>query len=334
MEAERDYLLRALLLSLMLHLALFGVLEAGRTLGWWRDSPLSWLSQRRMAKLATLSPALAQTNELRRQQEVPLLFVDVNPAHAEEEPPPKSQYYSSLNTRAANPETTRDTNIPKVEGRQDKVIKTFDTLRPDPEALVMQPAPQPVLTPQPPQPQVQTELKPRGGLEAGELTLGSPAPTPGPDEGKAETKRPGQAEPERPRTLAAARLARGMIAGEKMKQEGGVKRSRVETTLDVRATKYGAYDALIVSAIQQRWYFLLDQRELVAKSGRVVLEFHLNHDGRVTHLRVLESDVGDFLTLLCQKAVQDPSPFPAWPADMRREMPKDYRDVRFTFYYY
>jgi len=42
----------------------------------------------------------------------------------------------------------------------------------------------------------------------------------------------------------------------------------------------------------------------------------------------------DFLLcLLCQQAIQDPSPFDKWPSDLRRLVGADYREVRFTFYY-
>jgi len=119
-----------------------------------------------------------------------------------------------------------------------------------------------------------------------------------------------------------------------MKQPGGVKRFALEPSLDVRATPFGAYDAAIIAAIQKRWYDLLGEREFAANySGKVVLEFRLNSDGRVTEMKVDETNVTELLALLCQRAVQDPAPFAPWPADLRRLVGKEYREVRFTFYY-
>ena len=52
---------------------------------------------------------------------------------------------------------------------------------------------------------------------------------------------------ERPRTLAAARQQKGMLAGEKMKQDGGTnKRGRL--AVDVTGTSFGSYDAALVAA--------------------------------------------------------------------------------------
>ena len=140
--------------------------------------------------------------------------------------------------------------------------------------------------------------------------------------------------PVRPRTLEAARREKGGIIGDRMKQPGGVKRFALEPSFDVRSTPFGAYDAAIIAAIQNRWYDLLETRDYAAKySGKVVLEFRLNSDGRVTDMKVSENGVTEILGLLCQRAVQDPAPFAPWPADLKRMVGKEYREVRFTFYY-
>ena len=63
-----------------------------------------------------------------------------------------------------------------------------------------------------------------------------------------------------------------------------------------------------------------------------MLQFSLLYDGRITDMTVAENTVGDVLGFVCEKAVQDPSPFAPWPSDMRR-MLGDVRHVQFTFYY-
>jgi len=117
-----------------------------------------------------------------------------------------------------------------------------------------------------------------------------------------------------------------------MKQDGGTKQ-RGKLTLDVAATPFGSYDAALVAAVQQRWYDLLDTTRFAQRSGKVVLEFRLHYNGRITDMKVDGNEVGEMLGLLCQRAVLDPSPFPQWPSDMRRAVEKTYRDVMFTFYY-
>jgi hypothetical protein len=118
-----------------------------------------------------------------------------------------------------------------------------------------------------------------------------------------------------------------------MKQDGGVRRTLGMVSLDAKATPFGAYDAMLIEAISQRWYTLLDQREYASDSrGRVVLNFRLHYDGRVTEMTVAENTAGEVLGLICQKAVLDPAPYAAWPGDMRR-MLGDSRKVQFTFYY-
>jgi outer membrane biosynthesis protein TonB len=151
-------------------------------------------------------------------------------------------------------------------------------------------------------------------------------PTPPPEPSEADRPRP------RPLTIkeAVARRAESGLVGEKMKQDGGVKRLDV-SALDVRGMSFGAYDAAIIQAIQQRWYSLLESRP--TPRGKVVIEFRLHFDGRVTDVRVNDADVGELYALFCQKAIQDPAPFPRWPSDMRRQMQADHRDVRFSFHY-
>ena len=70
---------------------------------------------------------------------------------------------------------------------------------------------------------------------------------------------------ERPRTLAAARQQKAMLAGEKMKQEGGVKHRSIVSSLDVTVTEFGAYDAAIIAAVQNRWYDLVTARSFGVK---------------------------------------------------------------------
>jgi hypothetical protein len=296
---------RALALSLALHVALFGVLELGRVLHlpeWLRDA-------------LNISRQIAeeQTRPRPMAQDAPTLtFVEVDPSQATAEAPKDTKNYSAFNSVAANPEVSVESDKIKIDGKQDKVPKVVDTLRP---------APTPPLTPVKPEPQPpKPEPETGSAQKPGDLAFAKPA------EPKEEEK------PKRPRTLIEAQLQKGLIPGQKMRQDGGVRRHG-NVTLDAKATPFGAYDAAMIDAIARRWYAILDSSLTPTRPGKVVVEFRQYSDGRVTDLKVLESNVGDVLAFYCQKAISDPSPYEKWPADMRRTSAKDFRDIVFTFYY-
>ncbi len=247
----------------------------------------------------------AMEARMRARQEPPLVYVDVSPEQAAPEPPPETKFYSTQNTLAANPEPVdKDSDIPKIEGREEPVTKTFDTLRPAP---VSEPTP-------PPEPEPEPETKPTPA-QPGDLALGTPPQ---------ETRR-------RPRTLAEARMQKGLV-GPRTRQDGGVRRQGV-VSLNVKSSPFGAYDAALVAAIQKRWYDLLEDTSVPLRPGRVVVEFTLHYDGRITELKIAEQDVGEILSLYCRKAISDPAPFSPWPKELRQLVGKDYRDVRISFFY-
>lgn len=211
--------------------------------------------------------------------------------------------------------------MPKIEGKQEHVPKTEDTprspydkLQPDFSALN---PPKPVEKPKPAMPE-----------SAGDIAMARPDPNLRPDTGNTD-------EP-RPRTVAEAKMRqnRTKTAGEAMKQEGGVNHRLQLSSVDARSTTFGAYDAEFINAVSSRWDDLLDSMSYAGyRHGRVRLQFRLHYDGRISDMKVLETDVGDVLTTLCEKAVLDPAPFDKWPREMRMEIGKDYRDVTFTFFY-
>ena len=143
--------------------------------------------------------------------------------------------------------------------------------------------------------------------------------------------------PERPRTLNQARAQQsGLIKPSMaMQQDGGTRRIAFVPSLDAKATPFGDYDRKFIGAVTQRWYDLLDSQSFsMDRSGKVTVKFRLNYDGSITDMQVLENTVGDLLGYVCQQAVTEPSPCEAWPADMRRMVGPNYRDIVFTFYCY
>jgi hypothetical protein len=286
-------------LSLLVHLLAWGGYEAGKELNLWQKLHLPPLMLFTKIKPAQPAP----------QPSVPIEFVDVNPAQATTEAPKNAKYYSNQNSRAANRDANRDANTPQLNGSQTEVVKTEDVPRPDFSKL--QPSMQPS----------REELAARQ-QNAGDLTLGNPSAT-------------HPAELPRPRTLQQALAQQNRLPGVTMKQDGGVRHEALVPSLDVKATPFGAYDAAFIQAVTQRWYDLLDSRQFARdRSGKVVLRFRLNYDGRISEMEVMQNTVGDLLGYVCQKAVMDPAPFAQWPTDMRAMVGLDYREITFTFYYY
>ncbi|MDB6021339.1 MAG: hypothetical protein JWQ04_1196 [Pedosphaera sp.] len=316
----------AFAISLAMHVLIYGGFLVGHRLGWWkRDMMPAWLksTKQTLAEIKKNQPQPVM-------QEPPLLFVEVNPEAATQDAPKNAKYYSSQNAKAANPDATIDTQTPKIDGSQTHIPKTESAPRSRPVPL--QPSP-----PKPPADAQQADAdekpKPKGGPKIGDLAMAKPAPQPG--DGQVEDGK-GEAQTEvhkRPHTLAEV-TDQQTLHGEKMKQDGGVSRRLRISSLDTTATATGAYDAALIRAIQYHWDDLLERREFSRdRSGKVVLEFNLLYNGDITDLRVIESNVGDVLTYVCQRAILDPKPFPPWPTDMRRVIGGDSRDVTFTFYY-
>ena len=332
---RRHPLALAAAVSVVIHLSLFGAWRLGKVLGIW-DHQATWLLSWKQKEpkpipvpLAPLEPEFATI--------IPVTFVEVDPSTAMKEAPKETQYYGVQNTQAANPDPVQeDTGKTALDGEQEKMIRLADTPRPNPFPL--QPS-DPVESPPHPQddpheskeePRETTPIEGathpskivKADADAVSLTpdtvgLGrSPAPPPR----------------KRPRTLAQARAQDRALAGKKTLQEGGVPR-RGKYSLDVKQTPFGAYDSALIQAVQQRWYDLLDSTPFAQRAGKVVLQFNLTAEGRITAMKVLENEVGEILGLMCERAIQDPAPYAAWPSDMRRMIGSTNREVTFTFYY-
>ncbi|HEY9173861.1 MAG TPA: hypothetical protein VI136_16380, partial [Verrucomicrobiae bacterium] len=156
---DKQRLLRAFLISLAVHLLLFGAYKLARHLQWQPDVLLPhWLKLSR-----NLEQAIAAKKEAMANPEPPLVFVHVNPAQATTDAPPDAKYYSDRSSRAANPEADRDTNIPKIAGTQEQMVKTEDTQRNPFDRL------QPALPVESAPPQ--EEAKAKAAQPPGDLTL-------------------------------------------------------------------------------------------------------------------------------------------------------------------
>ena len=315
--------------SLLVHVSLYTGWKLGNTFGWWKGSS-TWVERLKKSKSPAQKLIALAKERARLPKEIPLTFVEIDPAAATLEPPKDAKHYATQNSKAANPDPVIDTQKPKIDGKQDKVMRLADVPKPMP----LQPAPPPPEKEPPKPPEPTPKAKP---LEApGNLAQAKPEesrkPLAGKDELAVNESKP--VPKERVRTLAAAREQNKTLVGEKTKQDGGVAQRGKLVTPDAMITPFSSYDAALIAAVQQCWYNLLDKSSFAQRSGKVVLEFNLNYDGRITDMKVDSCDVGEILGLLCQRAVLDPAPYAKWPNEMRAMIGGNKRLVTFTFYYY
>ena len=303
---------RSMLLSVTIHLLIvLGVLLGAFT-------PAEKMMARMMPELIDVE-ALKEHEKKRRS----VIFLEVPPDMATEEEPEEANHYSNKNSQAADKQEEKDTNKPKVEGKDEESHRIIDN-----------PA---IAKPKPPEPKQEEQPKP---LEKSKPTVESkPKPK------QAESLNPIQAKPEpklkpkvepkpkpkprRPNSVAEARQL-AMLAGDKMKRDGGVRRKASIEGLDAKASPYGEYDARLIAAIQDRWYKIIpDVRDV----GRVVITFTLWENGDVSDVEVERSTVSRIHSLKCERAVREPAPYDPWPAEMKEIIGDNRRFVRFTFRY-
>ena len=298
----------------------------GRQLGWWNHTPV-WLTQisRKLAQAAAL-PARASAPKPPEPRSIPLTFVEVDPTTPPVEAPADTRNYSSRNSRASNPDP-KHLAVPKVDGKQQQVVRVMDNEKPKPFPL--QPAPpKPQLEPKPTAPTPAPQTKPKTEIP-GDLALLRPKEKIAPGQAQEATT---EAARDRPRTLAAARAQKNMLTGQKMHQEGGSS-SRGQLSIDARATPFGEYDAAFISAVEQCWHNLIEEHLGSQRPGKVVIDFRLTYDGRITDIKVQENEAGGMPGVLCQSAILNPAPYPRWPPQMRQTIAANFREIRFTFWY-
>lgn len=365
LRRHRDPLIQrlggALLVSVMAHLSLFGVVRLGHQMQWWDAAPFKIFRSVRLSP-DELAKVLEQQRKLaeEREKQQPVMFIQVT--EPSEETPPDAKYYSSVSSRAANPEPGNERQA-RIDGQQEQTARLNDAPRlmtgrptaparpeapgtadPSPQsASAVVPAPEPVRTPTELPPLVQPTPEPVRPPGVGDLAMVrvepkvvEPPPPPKPlDETIRPTPQPTPAaEPRaRPRTVTEAKLRQALLAGEKMKQAGGVER-KGPVQVDAQGLPFGAYDEAMVAAVQNRWYGLLDERRFAGGArGRVVVKFMLMSDGSVRQCEAVETGVDPLFTALCVRSVTDPAPYEKWPSDMLRMIGSPMREMRFTFYY-
>ena len=314
----------ALFLSLVLHLLGWGAVRSGL-----------------VDELVKVDPMVVET--ISNEMEVPIVFIDVAPEDATEEPvPDDTKFYSARSSLAANPDPASVLNsVPRIDGEQEEILRTETIVNPREEPST--PAEASTQAVAPPLEVLETverkpDVKPIGDLamvrpeaveEAVERVVERPVEIPNPVEA---FKRPAeQSVNNRPRTLAAAKR----LAGEKMYLDGGVERFGRTSLFDVKGNVFGAYDEAMRMAVQDRWYSLLREKSYAhLGGGKVTISFVMHSDGRITSAVIKYRNVDLSLAVFCLSALTDPSPYAEWPPEMLRLMGEDRRELEFNFFYH
>jgi hypothetical protein len=92
------------------------------------------------------------------------------------------------------------------------------------------------------------------------------------------------------------------------------------------------YDDKLTAVISKRW------RELASAlpsgpHGTVVADFKLTYDGQVTDLNISTNELQGPPVEICRRAILESAPFDPWPAEMRRVIGSNKRDITLRFYY-
>ena len=115
---------------------------------------------------------------------------------------------------------------------------------------------------------------------------------------------------------------------------GGARGRTVTSKLDAKSAPFGAYDIAMISAVQKRWFELLDKNDVVrGRSGTIIVGFRLNASGMISDLKVQANAADGVLAYLCEAAVRDTAPYPRWPSELIRSANSSTREVQFTFTY-
>ena len=278
-------------------------------------------------------------------EEVPLSFIEVDPALAVKDPPKDAKFYSAANAVSGQPVPSQKAlKDPEITGVQKTMPKTFDTAKPSPAQPQSQPKQEEA--PATPETAVNQQKKeaqtpqPLGGVkDPGETQLAKVDPKAVVDRPQEEKKSVEPQEAGAPRRKPIKRLAqameqKGIVRGEKMLQAGGSSRFSISPSFDVKSTPFGEYDLRMIAAVQERWWALLEERHYgLERTGKVVLKFRLHGDGSVSQMTTAETTVGETLSFTCEAAVMGAAPFGRWPSVLKAQA-LDPREITFTFHYY
>jgi len=127
-------LLTAFGVSLVFHAVFMGFLILGIQLHWF-EHQATWLLNKKKKRPSARVAARLQPAAQPAPREIPLTFVEVDPAVARKEAPKEAKYYGAQNSKAANAEAVVDFTNPKVDGQQEKLVRLENVPKPGPQPL-------------------------------------------------------------------------------------------------------------------------------------------------------------------------------------------------------
>ncbi len=329
-STQAKFRVLALVISLLLHVLGYSTWKIGQKQGWWRELAVPRWLQAIVKPLVPVAPVPPKPPQDSSSQTT-LAFVEIDPDTATPAPPPKPKFMAAENTVAGNPDPKTDSQMPQIDGNQDRYLKITPSGHRQPQQKTPEPPPVP---PSEPAPSTATENTPPKAIPRGNT---SDEPSNGKTQpGKAQSAEQKKPEapppkPRRPRTISEALAERG-TPGQRSRNEGGVNHITPGVSVDALGTEMGRYMEKFVDAVQSCWYDLL-QNESADVTGRVVLHFRLMPDGSVKNMSLVKSEVTQTLEIACERAIAKPAPFEKWTPAMRAEVADDHYDITFTFYY-
>ena len=95
------------------------------------------------------------------------------------------------------------------------------------------------------------------------------------------------------------------------------------------------YDRAFIATVEKRWDVLIDKDSSHTNyHGSVVVAFELQSNGQISDVQVKTNTTNAEAAMICQRAILDSAPYPAWPEEMRKRIGKESRKIEFTFHYY
>jgi hypothetical protein len=93
------------------------------------------------------------------------------------------------------------------------------------------------------------------------------------------------------------------------------------------------YDQQFISKVKHKWDAYLVSAQINHNDDKfIILKFHLNSDGTISNIDVVESTADESTVSMCKRVLSEISPKP-WPDEMRKKIGRDYCEVTFTFDY-
>jgi hypothetical protein len=290
-------------------------------------------------------------------------FMETDASQVTGEKPKDAKYYSDKSTVAANPNnpTGKQGDTPYLEGKETRVMNTMDVPTPSGASApsVVQPSPSgtpgkaarptPPARPQvaqtpPPPPQPKPQEQPKDvaplGVKIVEEQQVAMAPKPAvlPEAATALDAPVPPATAEAGGGGAPAIVSEPGVPGREIVSrkahltEAGVSRTGV-TAFSVEESPFGAYDKKIITAVQSRWYALIDHHGIYESAATVTVHFELLDDGQVKNVNTVNVEGKGILSLFCEKAIIESGPFDPLPDNLRALVGKEPREASFTFYY-